>query len=224
VGLAHCDERDFATLALRDTAGVDDAVFDLGKQGGCAFHRARYSGAMRGRQTLPDLWLISDERNDAGLEHALRQLPRGSGFIYRHYHLDPEERVARWFALRDVARARGHLTILADSALTALEWGADGIYGAPRALWPTRALITLATAHDLADIALANLKRADVVLLSPVFPTRSHPRARTLGPARFRLMAAHARMPVIALGGMTPHSARRLGWARWAAIDGLTFP
>lgn len=173
---------------------------------------------------MPDLWLISDERNDADLERALQCLPRGSGFIYRHYHLEPEKRVARWFELRRIARARGHLLILADSALTALEWGADGAYGAPRALWPTRRLITLATAHDLADIALANLKRADGVLLSPVFPTRSHPQAETLGPARFRLMAAHARMPVIALGGMNPHSAHRLRWPRWAAIDGLSFP
>ncbi|MBT2135504.1 thiamine phosphate synthase [Croceibacterium sp. LX-88] len=179
---------------------------------------------MRGRQTLPSLWLISDERNDAGLERALKRLPRGSGFIYRHYHLEPHERVARWFALRDVARTREHWTILADSALTALEWGAHGVYGAPRSLWPTRGLITLATAHDLADIALANLKKADAVLLSPVFATRSHPQAETLGPSRFRLMAAHAEMPVIALGGMTAHRARRLRWPHWAAIDGLTYP
>jgi thiamine-phosphate pyrophosphorylase len=191
----------------------------------------RYSAAMPLRQTcpeprrraFPDLWLISDERNDAALEGALRRLPRGSGFIYRHYHLPDAERIARWFALRRIARARGHVLVLADSALTAREWGADGIYGAPRALYPTSGdLLTLATAHDLADIAAANHMRADAVLLSPVFPTRSHPGAAALGPARFRLLAAHAQMPVIALGGMTPHTARRLAWPRWAAIDGLS--
>ena len=58
------------------------------------------------RRTFPDLWLISDARNDAALERALARLPRGSGFIYRHYHLSPEERVARWFDLRRIARAR----------------------------------------------------------------------------------------------------------------------
>ena len=90
------------------------------------------------RQPLPDLWLISDERNDAGLDDALRRLPRGSGFIYRHYHLSPEQRVARWFELARIGRARSHVLVLADSAQTALEWGADGLYGAPRALYPTR--------------------------------------------------------------------------------------
>jgi len=174
------------------------------------------------RHALPNLWLLSDERNDAVLEDALRRLPRGSGFIFRHYHLPPEARVARWFELLRIARARGHVAVLADSALTALEWGADGVYGAPRALTPTRDLLTLATAHDLAEIGLANRARADALLLSPAFPTRSHPDAGPLGPVRFRLLAAHAAMPVIALGGMTPPTAHRLGWPRWAAIDGLS--
>ena len=144
------------------------------------------------RQTLPDLWLLSDERNDGVLERALRRLPRGSGFIYRHYHLPPGARIARWHALLRVARARGHLAILADSALTAREWGADGHYGAPRALYPTRRLVTLATAHSLREIAEANRACADAVLLSPAFPTRSHPGAKALGPARFRLLATRA--------------------------------
>lgn len=174
------------------------------------------------RQTLPDLWLLSDARNDARLEATLARLPRGSGFIYRHYHLGNAARVARWYALRRIARARGHVTVLADSAQTALEWGADGIYGAARALCPTRDLLTLATAHDLADIGLANRARADLVLLSPVFPTRSHPGATALGPARFRRLADHALMPVIALGGMTARRAAHLDWPRWAAIDGLS--
>ena len=63
---------------------------------------------------------------------------------------------------------------------------------------------------------------ADAVLLSPAFLTRSHPGAAALGPLRFRLLAAHARTPVIALGGMTPATAHRLVWPRWAAIDGLS--
>ncbi len=174
-------------------------------------------------KTLPALWLISDARNDAGLERALARLPRGSGLIYRHYHLDGPERLARFRALRRAAKARGHVVVLADSALTAREWGADGIYGAPRALWPRRAdLLHLATAHDLAELGLAARLGADAALLSPVFPTRSHPGGATLGPVRFRLLARQSRLPVIALGGMSAPKARALKWPRWAAIDGLS--
>lgn len=175
------------------------------------------------RHPLPDLWLISDARNDAVLERALTRLPRGSGFIFRHYHLAPEERFARFTQLRRITRARGHLLILADSALTAKEWGADGYYGSPRGLAPRRTgLLAIAAVHDLAEIAQANRCRADAVLLSPVFATRSHPGTRPLGPLRFRLLASHLAMPVIALGGMNTRSAHRLKWTRWAAIDGLS--
>lgn len=174
-------------------------------------------------KTLPALWLISDARNDAGLERALARLPRVSGLIYRHYHLEGPERLARFRALRRAAKARGHVVVLADSALTAREWGADGIYGAPRALWPRRAgLLHLATAHGMAELGLAARLGADAALLSPVFPTRSHPGGATLGPVRFRLLARQSRLPVIALGGMSAHKARALKWCRWAAIDGLS--
>ena len=172
---------------------------------------------------LPDLWLLSDERNADVLESALRSFRQPIGFVYRHYHLPPERRLAEFRRLARIAWRGGHTVILSDSALTAREWGADGIYGAPLALYPRRIeLLRIATAHDMREIAQANRVGADAVMLSPVFPTRSHPGAATLGPARFRALASHARMPVIALGGMTGMRARQLRWPRWAAIDGLS--
>ncbi|WP_234026924.1 thiamine phosphate synthase [Erythrobacter sp. HKB08] len=174
-------------------------------------------------QAFPSLWLLSDERNDAVLGDALARLPRGSGFIYRHYHLPDPERWERFRALRHLALSRDHTVILADSALTAREWGAHGIYGAPRSLYPQRGdLLQLATAHDLREIADAQRFGADAILLSPAFPTNSHPGAPALGPTRFRLLAARACVPVIALGGMDERRAARLDWPCWAAIDGLS--
>ena len=174
-------------------------------------------------QSLPDIWLISDARNDAGLEESLERLPRGSGFIYRHYHLGGPERLDRFLQLKRIARSRGHAIVLADSAITAREWGADGMYGAPRALYPRRSdLIALATAHSLHEIGLANRFGACAVLLSPIFGTNSHPDADTLGSVRFRCLAQQSMIPVFALGGMTRSRAAALGWPRWAAIDGLS--
>jgi thiamine-phosphate pyrophosphorylase len=134
--------------------------------------------------------------------------------------LPPGERWARFARLARIARRNGHLILLAGDPATARAWGADGVYGLPS---PKRCgLLHFATAHSLREIARANRARADAVLLSPVFPTRSHPGARALGPLRFRMLAAHAEMPVIALGGMNAHTASSLGWLRWAAIDGLS--
>lgn len=168
---------------------------------------------MRPRQTLPHLWLISDARNDAVLEQALARLPRGSGLVFRHYHLPAGERRARFAQLRRLCRAHGHLAVLAGDA----RWPADGHYGCK-----VRGRRYLGTVHSAREIARANLAGADAVLLSPVFLTRSHPGAATLGPVRFRLLARLARAPVIALGGMDARRAHRLHWPRWAAIDGLS--
>lgn len=161
--------------------------------------------------SLPKLWLISDARNDAVLERAIRAMPQGSGLIYRHYHLPPAERRTRFRALARLARGRGMAVVLAGDAAMARRWGADGAYGARQ---------TLATAHSLRELGRA--KGAAGVLLSPVFPTRSHPGGRVLGAVRFRLIAARSPVPVIALGGMNRARARALKWPRWAAIDGLS--
>lgn len=178
---------------------------------------------MRSGNSLTQIWLISDERNDAVLEAALRRLPQCSGFIYRHYHLADWERYERFRCLRQIAKACGHSVILADSALTAREWGADGIYGAPLSLYPKRRdLIQLATVHSMRELAQAQSKGADAALISPVFATRSHPDGEALGRVRFRMLASKARIPVIALGGMSAERARALQWPRWAAIDGLS--
>ena len=166
---------------------------------------------------LPQLWLVSDARNDAALERALAQLPRGSGFIFRHHHLPPAQRRARFAQLARRARARGQLAILAGSAAQARAWGADGAYGLPQLLARGPDILRLASAHSLRELAKA--RRADLVLLSPVFSTRSHPGATPLGPLRFRLLAARSAVPVIALGGMTAKAARRLDWPLWAGID-----
>ena len=173
-------------------------------------------------QPLPLLWLLSDARNDALLEDALARLPGGSGFVFRHYHLPQEERRARFEMLRSICRSMNHCTILSGPAETARHWGADGVYGAPTALDDAADMLRIATAHDEAEIAAAERTGADAVMLSPVYATRSHPDGEALGPDRFRALAGSTRLPVIALGGMTPERARTLGVSRWAAIDGLS--
>ena len=153
---------------------------------------------------LPRIWLVTDQRRDAELDRAIACLPRGSGVIFRHYHLAPKERAARLAQVRRLCRRFAHR----------LEIAGQG-YGPPA---PHR---TLATAHDLREIGRANRCGAQAVLISPVFPTRSHPGEQGMGRVRLLLLARRAQMPTIALGGMTARRFRRLGVHGWAAIDGL---
>ncbi|OYW16036.1 MAG: thiamine phosphate synthase [Novosphingobium sp. 12-64-8] len=163
---------------------------------------------MAKRHPVPRLVLLTDARNDAALERAIARLPRGSALVFRHYHLAADERGVRREQLRRACRACG---------ITMVEAGAG--YGPATALRSSG--LRLSTAHSLREIGRAR-GRADAVLLSPVFTTRSHPGGKALGTLRFLLMARQSALPVLALGGMTRARAARLPVHGWAAIDGLS--
>ena len=174
---------------------------------------------MRRRHPLPRLWLMTDERMGEGLWAALERLPRGSGVIFRHYQ--SAERRALFDRVRAVARRRRLVLLLAGSPREAIGWRADGAHGRSRHVSASRPLLRTAPAHDARELAHA---RADAVLVSPVFPTRSHPGARSLGTLRFGLLARRSGTPLIALGGMDLtrfHRLAPLGAYGWAGIDSM---
>ena len=167
---------------------------------------------MSRRYPLPSLWLMTDARMGDMLWSALERLPRGSGVVFRHYELPERKRRRLLEAIGRVARRR-RLILLAAGGLD----GPDGGHNHR----PRRGLYTR-SAHNAREIIAAGRAGADLVFVSPVFATRSHPGARALGIARFGLMIRGARTPAIALGGMTARRARSLvatGIHGWAGID-----
>jgi thiamine-phosphate pyrophosphorylase len=186
--------------------------------------RRRQPGNTKSGNALPTLWLISDARNDAVLERAIKRLPRGAGLVFRHYHLAPAARRKRFDRLAKLIRARGGAIVLAGDVPTARRWRADGCYGAPRGGADAR-LIRLLTVHNMRELARANRAPGGAqALISPVFATRTHPGGAHLGVQKFEGLARLSRLPVIALGGMTRVRATQIGAivTGWAAIDGLS--
>lgn len=167
------------------------------------------------------LILMTDDERLADPVAAARRLPKGSMVILR------ARDVKKRRALAEILRAETHGLILLAADDPAL---ADRLHGLHlpekrareaahwRALRP-HWLITVA-AHSGRGLRIAC---ADVALLSPVFSTKSHAGARTLTPARARLMARDSLVPVVALGGITARNARLLkGFAGVAAIGALS--
>jgi thiamine-phosphate pyrophosphorylase len=76
--------------------------------------------------------------------------------------------------------------------------------------------------HSVEEVAVAAATGADLALLSPVFPTESHPDARPLGLETLsRAAQAAGDMPVFALGGVTAQNARSCIEAGAAGIAGI---
>jgi thiamine-phosphate pyrophosphorylase len=134
--------------------------------------------------------------------------------------------------LRDLTRAHGARLIVNDRVDVALAVGADGVQRTHASL-PVdhirsiagRRLAIGASVHSLEDAVDAELRGADWLVFGPVYDT---PSKRRWGPPqgleRLARVTAAVRIPVIAIGGITPArvaAVRRAGAAGVAAIAAL---
>lgn len=161
---------------------------------------------------LARCWLFTDDRLDeAALLAAIRRVPRGGGVVFRHYALARRARIALARRVAGACRARGLTLLVAGPPLPVR---ADGAH-APR--W-MRGRAASRSVHDAAEAVRA--RGAAAAFVSPVLPTRSHPGAPTLGRWGFARLAALARVPAVALGGMDARSVGRVPRAYgFAGVD-----
>ena len=180
----------------------------------------------RHRKKLPMIWLMTDERVDeSALLAAVARLPkRRAGIIFRHYSTIASRRRALFDRIARIARSRRLVLMLGGTAIQAQAWGADGWHGRDRRR-AAKPLLHSRPVHDRREMVQAAHFSADFILLSPLFPTRSHPGSPILGRKGFAALARLAPMPVIALGGVRAAHQGMLtgiGASGWAAIDGLS--
>lgn len=169
---------------------------------------------------LPKIWLMTDARFGDEQLRAIQQLPARSGVVFRHYHLATLQRRALFAQVLRICRRRGHILLLAGDARTALRWHADGFHQRGRG---HPGLLHSAPVHNAREIAEVKRDNPDLLFLSPLFNTNSHPGARPLGSLMFqRLAKLGGPKRIVALGGMARQSAHMLSPRTiygWAAID-----
>lgn len=176
---------------------------------------------MRRRHPLPRVWLMTDPRL-GDLEAVVSDLPKWAGIIFRHYELPRTERRALFNRVMRVAKAQRHIVLLADRPGIARQWGADGAHH--RSAHRSHGIRTVAV-HNPREAVLARRVKADLIFVSPVFATRSHPGQRATGVLGMARIARDQLNRTIALGGMTAKQMRRLrhiGIYGWAGIDGFS--
>ena len=160
------------------------------------------------------LALMTDEAAQPDLVSSVERLPRGAPvlIVLRHYRTPRAERAALAAAAHRAARARGHALVVAGG-------GGDGGHNArrPGARRPGargRRLgeggLVSVSVHTLAEHGRKRGMSPALALVSPVFPTRSHPGAPALGVARAAALARALPLPAFALGGLDARGAARL--------------
>ncbi|NQV84499.1 MAG: thiamine phosphate synthase [Rhodospirillales bacterium] len=172
---------------------------------------------LRGGRLLPGLILMTDETRLPDPLPTVRALASGSAVILRHYG-DPDraDLAARMVA---EARERDIRVLIAGDARLALRVQAHGLHLSEAMVrhdaqawrnWRKPGWLVTAAAHSPAALFRAGRAGVDAALVSPVFPTASHPEARHLGTIRFAAWCRLSPLAVYALGGITPANARRL--------------
>jgi len=160
---------------------------------------------------------MTDERMGERLWAALDRLPDGAGIVFRH-HATPLEARRALFARIAALRETRRFTLVRAGGI-ALSDREDGVHGG--APLPTGGIRTWPV-HDRAEALAGKEAGADLLFVSPVFPTRSHPQTAALGSEKAAAIAGDMPLPFIALGGMTAArfaAIEPLGFYGWAAID-----
>lgn len=181
-----------------------------------------------GKWNRPRLALMTDETRLSDPAAAIRALPRGSIVILRHYDAPGRDGLARRLAM--LCKSRRLRFLVAGDWRLAAQVGADGLHlpenmaKRGRGPWARRRWLVTAAAHSGRALFRAARAGADAALLAPVFPTASHPGRPALGAVRFAALVRRSPIPVYALGGIDPATARRLkgaGQAGFAGIGGI---
>lgn len=209
--------------------GPDRAVQQKAARGG----RCRYTAAMRrhGLYAITSAALCADEERLLGGVGAA--LDGGAVLIqYRDKASPPERRRRLAQRLRRLCADAGATFIVNDDSALAAEVGADGVHVGrsddslrlARARLGPRAIIGVSCQGSIERALAAVAEGADYVAFGRFFASTTKPDAPPADPAVLGEARARLRVPVCAIGGVTPANLGRLvmaGADLVAAVEGV---
>ncbi|MDQ6955973.1 MAG: thiamine phosphate synthase [Mariprofundaceae bacterium] len=139
--------------------------------------------------------------------------------ILREKTMDCARLLAFASRMRDITHQYQAKLIIHSQADIAKAVNADGIHLASKDIseipamrgWLDMPNMSLSTScHSLEELQKSYEYSADFAMLSPVFPTQSHPGSPALGIDTFKQIAEASPLPIIALGGIHANNRKQL--------------
>jgi thiamine-phosphate pyrophosphorylase len=167
------------------------------------------------------------------IEAVERALRGGARLVqYRDKQSQPQQRHDNARALLDSCRAHGALLLINDDPALAAAVGADGVHlgqtdpaiGSARATCGIDAVIGVSCGSSLERARDGVAAGADYVAFGRFFPSRTKPEAPPAELSVLRLARQRLSVPICAIGGITPATARSVveaGADLIAAVDGV---
>jgi len=173
-----------------------------------------WARAVKARHRIagPVLWLFTDAARLPDPLAAIAPLPKGlCGVVFRHDGVPGRVGLAQDVARLCRARRLG-MTVAGDWRLAAAVGAGLHLRGGVGPVRRRRrGSVITASAHDVPQLCRVRRADADVIFVSPVFATASHPGARVLGPVRFAALVRRGGAGlrgVAALGGISAATIR----------------
>tara|TARA_Y100000590_G_scaffold169214_1_gene193842 strand:+ start:902 stop:1534 length:633 start_codon:yes stop_codon:yes gene_type:complete len=170
---------------------------------------------------LPKVIIIFDDKSFDEKKFLKLKLPKNSAFLFRSYEIKKRKKIAKEL-LKFCKMKKVKLLIGSDIKL-AVDINADGIHFPEYMIkknkinWSdiknaksTKKLIITTAVHNEKSLKKTENLDIDAALLSPVFPSKSHPNSKSLGIKKFSKIVKNTKLPIYALGGINIKNVKSL--------------
>lgn len=189
---------------------------------------------MNFRYKLPAQILFTDRKKINNLEKTIKNLGKNSAIIIREYDLKTKDRSD--FAKNVSKLSRQNKIIVGKDLNLAQSLKADGVHFSDLDKLPIKAIIKKRSSpnflfsyscHSYKNLLQAlRINIFDIIFISPIFPTTSHKKQKSVGIIRFGKMVTKNSIAkknnIYALGGINRknfNSLRKIGIKGFGAID-----
>ena len=181
-----------------------------------------YSKEIRSKDNkLPKVIIIFDDELFDKKKLLKLKIPKKSAFLLRSYETKKRKKIAKQL-LKFCKMKKIKLLIGSDIKL-AEDIKADGIHFPEYMIkknkinWidiknvkSKKRWIITTSVHSIQSLKKAEGLDIDAVLLSPVFPSKSHPNSKSLGLNKFSKIVKKTKLPIYALGGINIKNVKSL--------------
>jgi len=178
---------------------------------------------------FPPLFLMTDAKRLLDPSRYIALLPKGSGIIVRHFQ--DAEKIKLIKKIKPLCQKHQIKLYVSDAVHMALTHQLDGVHFSEQAVKKIAGcgflrrvkpkLLYSAACHSARAAQAAKRVGLDIIFISPVFPTQSHPGAASLGAWQFHRLSRTTPLKPYGLGGINAKTAQRLITSKACGFAGI---
>lgn len=182
-------------------------------------------------KALPHLFFFSDRRQFSDIFATIKLLKNASAaIIIREYDLDRKDRGEFAKKIIKIAKSKSLPVLIGKDLKLALELGADGVHFSDhdqkwykfKKIPLKKNFIFTCSIHAEDSLRKAEISGFDAIFYSPIFTTKTHPNQKPAGVKALTKIALKSKIPLYALGGITPDNIRQLRACKINGIGGIS--